>query len=164
MLGSCWTTSIHVCFLGVMDCNMPDHCCIPLCTNRRNKQPNLSFHTFPRNPDALGKWIVAIRQDEGSSFRVTVNTIVYSAQFKDEDYFGSRSLFFFLFRRGSGDELYDTRSRKRRLKPDAVPTIFFFFCFRGACCDRPSPSVRRRVAQDHVEKLKLGRILVRSGH
>ena len=58
---------------------------------------------------------------------MTVNTIVYSAQFKDEDYFGSRSLFFFLFRRGSGDELYDTRSRKRRLKPDAVPTIFFFF-------------------------------------
>ena len=29
------------------------------------------------------------------------------------------------------------------------------YCFRGACCERPPPSVRRRVAHDRVEKLKL---------
>ena len=42
------------------------------------------------------KGIVAVRLDEGPSFRVTANTVVCSAQFKNEDYFGSRSLFFFV--------------------------------------------------------------------
>ena len=137
---------------------MHDHCCVPMCTNRRKKTPDLSFHLFPRKPETFRKWIVAIRRDEGQSFRVTANTVVCGAHFKDEDYFGGA-----LATSSCGKDEKDRHevpSRKRRLKPDAVPSIF---SFRRAQSERPSPTVRRQVAQGRTEKLKLAKKLITFG-
>ncbi len=141
---------------------MPDHCCVPLCTNRRTKNTSLSFHTFPRKPETLKKWIVAIRRDEGPSFRVTANTVVCGVHFKDEDYFGDRhkALVATSSCGEDGKKTIVGTSRKQRLKPDAVPTIFLF---TGAQSERPSPSVRRQVAKSRAEKLQLEKSLVTFG-
>ena len=58
---------------------------------------------------------------------MTANTVVFSAQFKDEDYFGSRLLFFF------GEE-----AKMGRLRQGAERDVSnFFFTSEG------------RVAKDH---------------
>ena len=47
-------------------CAMPahDHCCVPDCNNRWNRNPELSFHTFPKNKEQKCRWILAIKRDE----------------------------------------------------------------------------------------------------
>ena len=97
-----------------------------------------------------------IRRDEGQSFRVTANTVVCGAHFKDEDYFGGALLATSSCGKDEKDG-HEVPSRKRRLKPDAVPSIF---SFRRAQSERPSPTVRRQVAQGRTEKLKLAKNLV----
>ena len=119
----------------------------------------ISFHLFSRKPETFRKWIVAIRRDEGQSFRVTANTVVCGAHFKDEDYFGGALLATSSCGKDEKDG-HEVPSRKRRLKPDAVPSIF---SFRRAQSERPSPTVRRQVAQGRTEKLKLAKNLVTFG-
>ena len=51
------------------------HCCVPGCTsdNRYWKSDSpVWFHTFPKDPDLKKAWIVKIRRDEGSLFKVNL--------------------------------------------------------------------------------------------
>ena len=90
---------------------------------------------------------------------MTANTVVCGAHFKDEDYFGPALLANYSSGKDEKDR-HEVPSRKRPLKPDAVPTIFWV---RRAHSERPSPTVRRQVAQGRTEKLKLAKILVTFG-
>ena len=58
-----------------------DHCCVPLCTNRRDKCPNVRFHCFPREDQLRIRWLVVIRRDEGEFFRISGSTVVCSDHF-----------------------------------------------------------------------------------
>ena len=78
-------------------CAMPahDHCCVPDCNNRRNRNPELSFHTFPKNKEQKRKWILAIKWDEGPAFKVMNLTVVCSAHFSPSDYETDFGLIFY---------------------------------------------------------------------
>lgn len=118
-----------------------DHCCVPACTNRRNKCPGLSFHAFPKDDQLRRRWIAAIKRDEGRFFAIGSDTRVCSAHFTAEDYFAQ-----------CGPEVLSEGQGRRRpcLKRDAVPSIF---SFRPAVTTRPSPSKRRQDALERYEKL-----------
>ncbi|XP_078804244.1 uncharacterized protein LOC144992347 [Oryzias latipes] len=80
-------------------------CCVPGCSSSNQKQPYLSFHSFPVDPNLKTKWIQAIRRDEGHSFTVkTGSTFVCSRHFAPEDYIGGCVV--------------------RRLKSGVVPSLF----------------------------------------
>lgn len=80
-------------------------CSVPVCTCSAKKQPYLSFHSFPVNGEVRRKWIQAIRRDEGPNFRIKKgSTYVCSRHFTSDDFVLGISV--------------------RRLKPDAVPSLF----------------------------------------
>ena len=120
-----------------------DHCCVPLCTNRRKKDNSLSFHAFPRNADRRMEWIVAIRRDVGPAFRITQNTVVCSAHFLPKDFWPNEGL------PVSGD---GRRISCRRLKSNAVPSVF---SFRRMPCVRPSPQDRANAREKRKETASL---------
>ena len=112
-----------------------DHCCVPGCSNRRDKHPDLSFHTFPLGNEALRKrWIAGIRRDEGADFKVTQSTVVCSIHFASDD---------FIVHPG---EAGLKKRVCRRLKPGAVP--------RHRPLDerllRPSPTVRAAARSERL--------------
>ena len=60
-----------------------------MCVHRSRTSPSLSFHAFLRptsRPQVHGAWIHAIRRDVGKHFKVTSNTRVCSAHFRESDY------------------------------------------------------------------------------
>ena len=118
-----------------------DHCCVPLCVNRRNKWPDLSYHVFPRRDDVRSQWIAAVHRDEGPNFRVTVNTVACSEHFLPEDFVGLCML-----KDSKGTS--ECKRPFRRLKPAAVPSVFAFHPAKFR--PRPSPADRRMVADRHV--------------
>ena len=60
---------------------------MPGCANRRDKHPELSFHTFLLRNDSMQKrWIAGIRRDEGDVFKVTQSTVVCSVRFISDDF------------------------------------------------------------------------------
>ena len=103
---------------AVCSLKMPrgDHCCVPGCSNRRSKRPELSFHTFPSSQVMRRRWIQSIRRDIGPNFQVTANTVVCSAHFELSCYYPSVNV-----------EVGETSRRHcRRLKKDSVPSLFSF--------------------------------------
>ena len=92
-----------------------DHCCVPACTNRRNKCPGLSFHAFPKDDQLRRRWIAAIKRDKGRFFAIGSDTRVCSAHFTAEDYLAQ-----------CGPEVLSEGQGRRRpcLKRNAVPSIF----------------------------------------
>ena len=93
-----------------------DHCCVPGCSNRREKRSDLSFHPFPAQEDRRKRWVVAVRRDEGEDFQITGNTVVCGEHFTLDSYHSPALAF--ATQPGSRDS--------RRLKNDAVPTVFAF--------------------------------------
>ncbi|CAL9683874.1 unnamed protein product [Knipowitschia caucasica] len=80
-------------------------CSVPGCSCGARKQPYLSFHAFPTDPDRRRQWIQAVRRDEGPLFTIkTGSTFVCSRHFTPEDYL--------------------TGSTVSRLKSGAVPSLF----------------------------------------
>lgn len=62
-------------------------CCVPLCTNSKQKQPYLHFHDFPTNEHQRQQWVRAIRRDEGDNFVIRRgSTLVCSRHFSERDY------------------------------------------------------------------------------
>ena len=92
-------------------------------THRRNKNPELSYHTFPKTAELKKKWIMAIQRDEGPTFKVTNNTVVCCAHFVPSDYaVGQRQS-----RLAEGlASSFNTTKRLKRLKNGAVPSLFSF--------------------------------------
>ena len=116
-----------------------NHCCVPMCTNRRVNCPQLSFHKFPAEPDLRKRWIIAVRRDEGPHFRVTKNTLVCSDHFREED---------FTLPVGAGE------CHRARLRPGATPSVFAF----GKPCSeavRATPAERRAIAESRITKMQL---------
>ncbi|XP_048022895.1 uncharacterized protein LOC125253136 [Megalobrama amblycephala] len=61
-------------------------CCVPQCSNSKQKQPYLSFHDFPSNALQRKKWVCAIRRDEGPTFVIRrASTLVCSQHFTAAD-------------------------------------------------------------------------------
>lgn len=105
-----------------------DHCCVPNCSNRRDKCPEVSFHGIPANEDLRKRWLVAIRRDVGPHFRISSSTVVCGAHFTAADFStGSRQ--------GSGA----VKSKTRRLKREAVPSVF---AWNATAKTRPAPRER----------------------
>ncbi|XP_076853828.1 uncharacterized protein LOC143509219 [Brachyhypopomus gauderio] len=81
-------------------------CSVPLCSNSKQKQPYLSFHSFPADEELRKKWLIAIRRSEGPNFQVIRNsTHVCSAHFEPQD-------------------IYVTAKGKTWLKKGAIPRRF----------------------------------------
>ena len=118
-----------------------DHCCVPACTNRRNKRPGLSFHAFPKDDRLCRRWIAAIKRDKGRFSAIGSDTRVCGAHVTAQDDFAK-----------CGPEMLSEGQGRRRpcLKRDAVPSIF---SFRPAVTTRPSPSKRRQDALERHDKL-----------
>ena len=95
-----------------------DHCCVPLCTSRRDDGQMRAFHHFPPPEQASFReqWILAIRRDLGDSFQISASTVVCSGHFIDDDYSGEAP--------PRTKEDREARRGKRsvyRLKPGVVP-------------------------------------------
>ncbi|XP_052235874.1 uncharacterized protein LOC127847777 [Dreissena polymorpha] len=88
---------------------MPHHCCVPLCTSdsRVKSSQNLSFHSFPKDESLKQKWVKNIRRDIGKNFNLNKHTRICSAHFEGTCY-----------------EVAVPGQVRRRLKKDALPTIF----------------------------------------
>uniref|UniRef100_A0A3B5MBV5 THAP domain-containing protein 1 n=1 Tax=Xiphophorus couchianus TaxID=32473 RepID=A0A3B5MBV5_9TELE len=80
-------------------------CSVPGCSCGARKQPYLSYHSFPTDPDQRRQWIHAIRRDEGPDFCIkTGSTFVCSRHFTLEDFVSGSSI--------------------SRLRSGAVPSLF----------------------------------------
>ena len=91
---------------------------VPICVHRSATSPSPSFHAFPSpisRPQVRGAWIHAIRRDRGKDFKVTSNTRVCSAHFRESDYRVSAY---------AGTAASSIELGKRNLVPNAVPSLF----------------------------------------
>ncbi|XP_032419231.1 uncharacterized protein LOC116720208 [Xiphophorus hellerii] len=80
-------------------------CSVPGCSCGARKQPYLSYHSFPTDPDQRRQWIHAIRRDEGPDFCIkTGSTFVCSRHFTLEDFVSGSTI--------------------SRLRSGAVPSLF----------------------------------------
>ncbi|XP_022517989.2 uncharacterized protein LOC125801710 [Astyanax mexicanus] len=62
-------------------------CSVPRCSNSKQKQPYLRFHSFPADVEQKKKWVRAIRRDEGTNFVIRRgSTFVCSMHFTAADY------------------------------------------------------------------------------
>ena len=120
-----------------------DHCCVPLCTNRRDKCPNVRFHCFPREERLRARWLVAIRRDEGEFFRISGSTVVCSDPFLPSDYPPWSDV---------NGESGEHARRRVRLRPEAVPSVL---AFKAKQVVRASPDQRRQDAEKRQECLCL---------
>ncbi|XP_014823234.1 PREDICTED: uncharacterized protein LOC106903763 [Poecilia mexicana] len=79
-------------------------CSVPHCSSGARKQPYLSYHGFPTDPDQRKQWIQAIRREEGPDFCIKRgSTYVCSRHFTLEDFVSGSTT---------------------RLKSGAVPSLF----------------------------------------
>ncbi len=81
------------------------------------KDPSVSFHRFPREPDQLARWLVAIPR-QGGSWRPGPEASVCSLHFLPEDVEKERTDRHRWRNRSKGER------RRAGLKPHAVPTVF----------------------------------------
>ena len=98
---------------------MPHHRCVPMCSSdkRKEKCTELSFHQFPKDTSIWNKWIRNIRRDVGKYFNLNNHTRVCSLHFTEKDY-----------------ELDKPGRIWKRLKKEAVPTVFFWGTPKPARC------------------------------
>ena len=93
-----------------------NYCCVPECKNSSCHQKErkllglqkVSFHSFPQDKNVMKMWIIKIKRDPGDKFVINQYTKVCSEHFIASDYFPTS----------------DKPNSRRRLKPDAVPSIF----------------------------------------
>lgn len=106
---------------------MPHLCCAGECENSSDKRPDISFHGLPLDNKALLKaWITKMRRNP-NYFNVNKHVKICSEHFRPEDFI-------------------NPEAKKRRLKRDAVPSIFAW-----------SEEKPETVARSAVEKLNTSR-------
>ena len=99
----------------VSQVKMPS-CSAPGCSNRSDKDPEkrLSFHNLPfRNKKFAKKWLDQLRRDSRFMTKKLENVYVCNEHFTEDCYEVSYRY-----------EMLGAKTRKRRLKQDAVPKIF----------------------------------------
>lgn len=82
---------------------MPTSCAAYGCTAVYNKNTDTSFHRFPRNPRRRMEWVQLVRRE---NFHPTSHTFLCSKHFEQT--------------------CFDRTGQTRRLRENAVPTIFDF--------------------------------------
>ncbi|GCC29250.1 hypothetical protein chiPu_0007688 [Chiloscyllium punctatum] len=82
---------------------MPTSCAAYGCTAVYRKNTNTSFHRFPSNPWRRTEWIRLVRRE---NFKPSKHTFLCSKHFEQT--------------------CFDRTGQTRRLREDAVPTIFDF--------------------------------------
>ena len=109
-------------------------CSAPGCSNRSDKDPEkrLSFHNLPfRNKKLAKKWLDQLRWDVRFVKKKIENVYVCNEHFTEDCYEVSYRY-----------KIFGAKTRKRRLKQDAVPKIF-----QRKVPLRPRISSDRRIAQ-----------------
>jgi len=102
------------------------HCCVPECTNHSAKTKSVSYHKIPRNKKLRKAWLERLRRENLPALE---NCYVCSDHFDKT-----------CFKLDFKEELTGERG-KRRLNPDAVPSIFEFNASKR-------PSKRRSTTED----------------
>lgn len=114
-------------------------CCLPLCSSEYGKDTSISFHEFPTEKERQSAWLHAIRRDVGKNFAVKPKiTKVCGLHFKESDYVAVSARA--LQRRekeGKGG------TPRRRLLPNAVPSVFSFSTSTSTAVPRKPPAKRR---------------------
>uniref|UniRef100_A0A3Q0S1D2 THAP domain-containing protein 1 n=1 Tax=Amphilophus citrinellus TaxID=61819 RepID=A0A3Q0S1D2_AMPCI len=101
------------------------YCSVPFCSNSKRKQPQLSFHDFPKDKHVRVKWITAIRREESAKFTVQRgSTYVCSQHFRPEE----------LYVRPGGSRV--------RLMKGSVPSRFVWNNFGSRRETRQTPDER----------------------
>ena len=121
-----------------------DHCCVPPCTNRRDRRKDLSFPTFPPSEVLKRRWIHVIRRDEGRTFQVSSNTVVCGEHFLPSDYASSFS--------SHTDGEPDSKRCYRRFSEGAVSSRFSFV-HTSAMPPRPSREERLQISAERAEEM-----------
>ncbi|XP_064462131.1 uncharacterized protein LOC135372454 [Ornithodoros turicata] len=98
--------------------------------SRLQKNRKVSFLSIPSDPKKKKKWITAIRRDEGKDFVIKKHTKVCSLHFVENDFFANYA------------------SGTRRLKEDAVPSVFSFL--QKPAKSKRKPPKERAVAHSPV--------------
>nr|XP_033809036.1 uncharacterized protein LOC117364183 isoform X2 [Geotrypetes seraphini] len=88
------------------------HCCVPFCNSdsRYNADKQISFHRIPAfhaEPQRHNEWLKKIRRDPGPLFKVGACTRVCSKHFLPTDF-------------------VRTLTGRRNLKPNCIPSVFFW--------------------------------------
>ena len=94
-----------------------NYCCVPLCHNSSGQQEErerlglskISFHSFPKEEKRKNEWIVKIKRDLGTNFKLTKHTKICSEHFTRDDYAAM---------------IPDLPRAKPCLKANAVPSVF----------------------------------------
>ncbi|EDO32204.1 predicted protein [Nematostella vectensis] len=92
------------------------HCCVPRCTGDSRYNTELTFHRIPSRPsdeEIRKKWLVKIRRDEGSSFKISSGTRVCSRHFSEEDYLAPDNAGRRMLKRGSVPSIFDWSSQPK---------------------------------------------------
>ncbi|KAK2558915.1 THAP domain-containing protein 2 [Acropora cervicornis] len=87
------------------------NCCVPGCTNYSAKSTNISYHKIPKDPQLRKAWISRLRRENLPPLK---NCYVCSEHFDNE-----------CFESDFMEQLIGEKKRKR-LKVDAIPSIFTF--------------------------------------
>ncbi|XP_036595802.1 THAP domain-containing protein 2-like [Trichosurus vulpecula] len=82
---------------------MPTHCAAAGCSAVYNKHVNISFHRFPKEPKQRSEWVRLLRRD---NFVPSKHAFLCSRHFEAS--------------------CFDLTGQTRRLKTDAVPTLFYY--------------------------------------
>jgi len=117
-------------------------CFAPGCSNRSEKdaEKRLSFHRLPyRNKKLAKKWLGQLRRDERFMAKKLENVYVCSDHFTEDWYELSYRY-----------EMLAGKTRKRRLKQDAVPKIF-----QRKVPLKPRISSERRIAKRERKEVSL---------
>ena len=106
------------------------NCCVPECTNHSTKTKSVSYHKIPTDQALQKAWIARIKRENLPPVK---NCYVCSEHFEDSCFEVN------LMEKLSG------MKRKRKLKSDAVPSIFNF-------SSSTKPAKRRATSENRIKR------------
>lgn len=112
------------------------HCCVPGCINHSSKTSNISYHRIPNDKGLQKAWLARIRRDNLPPLQ---NCYVCSEHFTDD-----------CFETDLKAQLMPELKVKRRLKRDAIPSVFSF----GREPKKPRISSENRESRQRAEELR----------
>ena len=112
------------------------HCCVPGCINHSSKTCNISYHRIPNDKGLRKAWLARIRRDNLPPLQ---NCYVCSEHFTDD-----------CFEADLKAQLMSELKVKRRLKRDAIPSVFSF----GPEPKKPRISSENRESRLRAQELR----------
>ena len=112
------------------------HCCVPGCINHSSKTSNISYHRIPNDKGLQKAWLARIRRENLPPLQ---NCYVCSEHFTDD-----------CFETDLKAQLMPELRVKRRLKRDAIPSVFSF----GPEPKKPRISSENRESRQRAEELR----------